>query len=72
MANSKSRKEQKEVFVMKKRVLSVFMAIALVICAVATLSACGIKLKDREIIPTIEEIWQNHTGEVYVEVGNLG
>lgn len=57
---------------MKKRVLSVFMAIALVICAVATLSACGTKLKDREITPTIEEIWQNHTGEVYVEVGNLG
>lgn len=57
---------------MKKRVLSVFLAIALVICAVATLSACGIKLKDREITPTIEEIWQNHTGEVYVEVGNLG
>ena len=57
---------------MKKRVLSVFMAISLVICAVATLSACGIKLKDREIAPTIEEIWQNHTGEVYVEVGNLG
>ena len=57
---------------MKKRVLSVFSAIALVICAVATLSACGTKLKDREITPTIEEIWQNHTGEVYVEVGNLG
>ena len=57
---------------MKKRVLSVFLSIALVICAVATLSACGIKLKDREITPTIEEIWQNHTGEVYVEVGNLG
>ena len=36
---------------MKKRGLSVFLAIALVICAVATLSACGIKLKDREITP---------------------
>lgn len=72
MANNKSRKEQKEVFVMKKRGLSVFLAITLVICAVPTLSACGIKLKDREITPTIEEIWQNHTGEVYVEVGNLG
>lgn len=57
---------------MKKRVLSVFLTIELVICAVATLSACGIKLKDREITPTIEEIWQSHTGEVYVEVGNLG
>lgn len=56
MANNKSRKEQKEVFVMKKRGLSVFLAIALVICAVPTLSACGIKLKDREITPTIEEI----------------
>ena len=72
MANNKSRKEQKDVFVMKKRVLSVFLTIELVICAVATLSACGIKLKDREITPTIEEIWQSHTGEVYVEVGNLG
>lgn len=41
---------------MKKRGLSVFLAIALVICAVPTLSACGIKLKDREITPTIEEI----------------
>ena len=51
---------------MKKRVLSVCLAIELVICAVATLSACGIKLKDREITPTIEEIWQSHTGEVYV------
>ncbi len=57
---------------MKKRVLSFFLTIELVICAVATLSACGIKLKDREITPTIEEIWQSHTGEVYVEVGNLG
>ena len=57
---------------MKKRALRVSLAIALVICAFSTLSACGIKLKDREITPTIEEIWQNHTGEVYVEVGNLG
>lgn len=36
---------------MKKRVLSVFLTIELVICAVATLSACGIKLKDREDNP---------------------
>lgn len=57
---------------MKKRALRVSLAIALVICAFSTLSACEIKLKDREITPTIEEIWQNHTGEVYVEVGNLG
>jgi len=38
----------------------------------ATLSACGRKLKDREITPTIEDIWQDHTGMVYAEVGNLG
>lgn len=57
---------------MKKKVLSLGMAIVLVICAFATLSACGRKLKDREITPTIEDIWQDHTGMVYAEVGNLG
>lgn len=30
------------------------------------------KLKDREITPTIEDIWQDHMGTVYAEVGNLG
>lgn len=57
---------------MKKRALSVSLAIALVICAFSTLSACGIKLKDREITPTIEDIWQDHMGTVYAEVGSLG
>ena len=57
---------------MKKKILSLGMAIVLVICAFATLSACGRKLKDREITPTIEDIWQDHTGMVYAEVGNLG
>lgn len=57
---------------MKKRVLSLAFAIVLIICAFATLSACGRKLKDREITPTIEDIWQDHTGMVYAEVGNLG
>ena len=57
---------------MKKRVLSVCLAIALIFCVFATLSACGRKLKDREITPTIEDIWQDHTGMVYAEVGNLG
>ena len=57
---------------MKKRVLSLALAIVLIICAFATLSACQRKLKDREITPTIEDIWQDHTGMVYAEVGNLG
>ena len=57
---------------MKKKILSLGMAIVLIICAFATLSACGRKLKDREITPTIEDIWQDHTGTVYAEVGNLG
>ena len=57
---------------MKKKILSLGMAIVLIICAFATLSACGRKLKDREITPTIEDIWQDHTGMVYAEVGNLG
>ena len=57
---------------MQKRVLSLALAIVLIICAFATLSACGRKLKDREITPTIEDIWQDHTGMVYAEVGNLG
>ena len=57
---------------MQKRVLSLALAIVLIICAFATLSACGRKLKDREITPTIEDIWQDHTGTVYAEVGNLG
>lgn len=57
---------------MQKRVLSLALAIVLIICAIATLSACGRKLKDREITPTIEDIWQDHTGMVYAEVGNLG
>lgn len=57
---------------MKKRVLSLVLAIVLIICTFATLSACGRKLKDREITPTIEDIWQDHTGMVYAEVGNLG
>ena len=57
---------------MKKRVLSVCLAIALIFCAFATLSACGRKLKERDITPTIEDIWQDHTGMVYAEVGNLG
>ncbi len=34
---------------MQKRVLSLALAIVLIICAFATLSACGRKLKDREI-----------------------
>ncbi len=38
---------------MKKRFLSLALAIVLVICTFATLSACGRKLKDREITPTI-------------------
>lgn len=45
---------------MQKRVLSLAFAIVLIICAFATLSACGRKLKDREITPTIEDIWQDH------------
>ena len=57
---------------MKKRVLSVCLAIALFFCAFAMLSACERNLKDREITPTIEDIWQDHTGMVYAEVGNLG
>ncbi len=57
---------------MKKKILSLGMAIVLIICTFATLSACGRKLKDREITPTIEDIWQDHTGMVYAEVGNLG
>ena len=57
---------------MKKKILSFGMAIVLIVCAFATLSACGRKLKDREITPTIEDIWQDHTGTVYAEVGNLG
>lgn len=57
---------------MKKRVLSVCLAIAMIFCAFATLSACQRNLKDREITPTIEDIWQDHTGMVYAEVGNLG
>lgn len=57
---------------MKKRVLSLGMAIVLIICVFATLSACQRKLKERDITPTIEDIWQDHTGMVYAEVGNLG
>ena len=57
---------------MKKKILSLGVAIVLIICTFATLSACGRKLKDREITPTIEDIWQDHTGMVYAEVGNLG
>ena len=57
---------------MKKKILSLVLAIVLIICAFATLSACGRKLKDREITPTIEDIWQDYTGTVYAEVGNLG
>lgn len=57
---------------MKKRVLSLALAIVLIICVFATLSACQRKLKNREITPTIEDIWQDHTGMVYAEVGNLG
>ena len=57
---------------MKKKILSLGVAIVLIICVFATLSACGRKLKDREITPTIEDIWQDHTGMVYAEVGNLG
>lgn len=57
---------------MKKRVLSVCLAIALIFCAFATLSACQRNLKERDITPTIEDIWQDHTGMVYAEVGNLG
>ena len=57
---------------MKKRVLSVCLAIALIFCAFAMLSACERNLKDREITPTIEEIWQDYRGTVWVEVGNLG
>ena len=57
---------------MKKKILSLGVAIVLIVCAFATLSACGRKLKDREITPTIEDIWQDHTGMVYAEVGNLG
>lgn len=57
---------------MKKRVLSVCLAIALIFCAFAMLSACERSLKDREITPTIEEIWQDYRGTVWVEVGNLG
>lgn len=57
---------------MKKKILSLALAIVLIICVFATLSACGRKLKDREITPTIEDIWQDHTGMVYAEVGNLG
>ena len=48
------------------------MAIVLIICVFATLSACQRKLKERDITPTIEDIWQDHTGMVYAEVGNLG
>lgn len=57
---------------MKKRVLSVCLAIALFFCAFAMLSACERNLKDREITPTIEEIWQDYSGTVWVEVRNLG
>ena len=57
---------------MKKKVLSLGMAIVLIICVFATLSACQRKLKERDITPTIEDIWQDHTGMVYAEVGNLG
>lgn len=57
---------------MKKKILSLGVAIVLIVCTFATLSACGRKLKDREITPTIEDIWQDHTGTVYAEVGNLG
>ena len=57
---------------MKKKILSLGVVIVLIICTFATLSACGRKLKDREITPTIEDIWQDHTGTVYAEVGNLG
>lgn len=57
---------------MKKKILSLALAIVLIICAFATLSACQRKLKDREITPTIEEIWQDYRGTVWVEVGNLG
>lgn len=57
---------------MKKRVLSLGMAIVLIICVFATLSACQRKQKERDITPTIEDIWQDHTGMVYAEVGNLG
>lgn len=57
---------------MKKRVLSVCLAIALIFCSFAMLSACERNLKDREITPTIEEIWQDYRGTVWVEVGNLG
>lgn len=57
---------------MKKRVLSLALAIALIFCACAMLSACERNLKDREITPTIEEIWQDYRGTVWVEVGNLG
>lgn len=47
---------------MKKKILSLGVAIVLIVCTFATLSACGRKLKDREITPTIEDIWQDHTG----------
>lgn len=57
---------------MKKKILSLGMAIVLIICVFATLSACQRKLKERDITPTIEDIWQDHTGMVYAEVGNLG
>ena len=57
---------------MKKKILSLGMAILLIICVFATLSACQRKLKERDITPTIEDIWQDHTGMVYAEVGNLG
>lgn len=57
---------------MKKRALSVCLAIALFFCAFAMLSACERNLKDREITPTIEEIWQDYSGTVWVEVRNLG
>lgn len=57
---------------MKKKILSLGVAIVLIVCTFATLSACGRKLKDREITPTIEDIWQDHMGTVYAEVGNLG
>lgn len=57
---------------MKKKILSLGMAIVLIICVFATLSSCQRKLKERDITPTIEDIWQDHTGMVYAEVGNLG
>ena len=44
---------------MKKKILSLGVAIVLIVCTFATLSACGRKLKDREITPTIEDIWQD-------------